>query len=150
MKTGAIIVILLLGFGIIFSLVMTNVGNHAIDAWAEYATRPDTAVDIIMQSRQTAAATPTRTGAAWLGAGLLAFSLVIMGAVVLFMQNGAEFLKQWRLVKKGSGGRQRWQPVPPVPHSPPLQLQDVSKVPTARPLPDGGYYEANHNNHHLG
>ncbi len=101
MKTAKLIIILILAFGTLFSLAVSVVGNHAIDTIAQAQAQPETATDIIMRSRSQPAVEPERRGnTGWLGAGLLALVLVVMGTAVFVMRGGTDLLKQWRLARK--------------------------------------------------
>jgi DNA-binding Lrp family transcriptional regulator len=44
-----------------FSLIVSSVGKHAVDAWAEQAAQPPSVTDTIMQSRQTPPVEPEPT-----------------------------------------------------------------------------------------
>ena len=138
MKALTIVLILVLVFGSLFSLAVSIVGNHAIDAMTEKAGNPS-ATDIIMKSRQTPAETADRSSAAWLGAGLLAIALVSMGAAVFVMRGGTDLLKQWRLAQKRPMHRRPVQPIPQVPYSP--HLREVPNVPPTRRLTEVRDYE---------
>lgn len=138
MKFVKVFIILIFVFGALFSAAVSIVGNHAIDVMAEQAANPS-AADIIMQSRQTPAVTPDRSSAGWLGAGLLAIVLVSLGAVYVSMKGGADFLKQWRLLRKKSGHNPVTRPLPYGPYSP--DLREIPGVPTARQLREVNDYE---------
>jgi len=97
-----------------FSLIVSSVGKHAVDAWAEQAAQPPSVTDTIMQSRQTPPVEPEyhRQGA-WFGAGLLALVVMVIGAMLFIMHGGAEFLRQWRLARKRPSHRQQAAPYLP-------------------------------------
>ena len=97
-----------------FSLIVSSVGQHAVDAWAEQAAQPPSVTDTIMQSRQTPPVEPEyhRHGA-WFGAGLLALVVLVIGAMLFIMHGGAEFLRQWRLARKRPSHRQHTAPYLP-------------------------------------
>ena len=115
MKTGGMILLLLLVVGLVSSVAVSAVGNRALDVWGEQALQPPSATDLIMQSRQTPPASPDSHNRAMLiGAGLLALTMVLIGAAVFTMQGGTELLRQWRLARKRPY-RHR-QPSPYIPH----------------------------------
>ncbi|MCP4423500.1 MAG: hypothetical protein GY803_03315 [Chloroflexi bacterium] len=136
MKVLTFILVLFLVFGSLFSLAVSIVGNHAIDAMTEQSPN---ATDIIMKSRQTPAHTADRLNMGWLGAGLLAIVLVSMGAVVFAMRGGSDLLKQWRLTFKKSTQRRPMPPLPYTPYSP--DLREIPNAPAARQMREVNEYE---------
>ncbi len=129
------LILLLLGLCLAaFSLMVSNVGNHAIDAWAAQAAQPPSVTDAIMQSRQTPPVEPEhRRNGVWLGAGLLALVVLLIGSLLFIMHGGAEFLRQWRLARKRPSPRPR-QPIPQAPYT--TDWAEFPHVPTLRYLPE--------------
>lgn len=137
MKFVKVFIILVFVFGALFSAAVSIVGNHAINVMAEQAANPS-AADLVFQSRQTPAVTADRTGAAWFGAGLLALSLVCVGAAVFTMKGGTDLLKQWRLARKRS---MQQRPMFPIQQAYPPNIQGPPITPTARQLREVNEYE---------
>jgi hypothetical protein len=71
----------------------------------------------------------------WLGAGLLAFLVVVVGGLVFLMQGGTQLLRQWRLTQKRPS-RRRNNPYPPnyLPHH--SNWPEIDNVPAVRYLPE--------------
>jgi hypothetical protein len=135
MNAIKVIVILALLCLIVLALALSVVGNHAVDALAEQARQPDSATDLIFRSRQLAPADPiTRRQSGWLGAGLLALFLVLLGAMLFLMQGGSEFLRQWRLTRKRPSSHTRRYP--PDTHPNAVHWTELPHVPTVRYLPE--------------
>ena len=132
-----LILILVLLFGVLFSLAMLTSGNHAIDTIANHAEQQQTAVDIVLQSRQTAPAAPPAARNGWLGAGMLTLFLVVTGVIILFLFRGEKFIKQWRLMTKGQGR----QPLQRTPYAPfgeyPQNVPTITNARRVQLLEDG-------------
>ena len=112
------------------TFVVSLAANQAIEAYAEIAMQPQSAADLIITSRTTAPA--DRSNAGWLGAGLVALTLVGLGAVAFTMKGGTDFLKQWRLLnKKNKGQGQR----PYATQLAPQPYNELPSIPTPRRLP---------------
>jgi len=127
-----LILILVLMLGVLFSLATLTAGNHAIDTMASQANQQQTAVDIVLQSRQTPPAAPPAARNGWLGAGMLTLFLVVTGVVILFLFRGEKFIKQWRLMTRG----QRRQPLQRTPYAPFGEYpQNVPTITNARRVP---------------
>ena len=80
------IIILALLCGIVLAVALAAVGNQAVDAIAQQAQQPESAAEIILQSRQTAPAAPPSSWSGLSAAGLLALLLVALGAGLLLMR----------------------------------------------------------------
>lgn len=114
MKSLGLVLLLLCLCLAAFSLIVSSVGQHAVDAWTEQAAQPPSVTDTIMQSRQTPPVEPEhRRQGAWFGAGLLALVVLVIGAMLFIMHGGAEFLRQWRLARKRPSHRQHAAPYLP-------------------------------------
>ena len=134
MKPLGLILLLLCLCLAAFSLTLGSVGQHAIDALAEQAAAPPSVSDTIMQSRQTPPVAPhSRQNGMWLGAGLLALVVVVIGGLLFLMHGGAELLRQWRLARKRPLSRPR-HTLPQAPY--PTGWPETPRVPTARYLPE--------------
>lgn len=107
------------------SFIFSLSAGDAIATAADMAVQPDSAADLIIRSRTTAP--DSRAGTLWFGAGILALALVGIGAAVITMKGGTEFLKQLRLLKKKQS-RQR------QPHLPPVYEPPYSELPAVRPV----------------
>jgi hypothetical protein len=128
MKVSEALLLFLLLIGLACGVVTSQVGSHAVDVWAAQAQQPASATDTILQSRQTPPAAPeNRSSALWLGAGLLAIALVLLGSVLFTMRGGSELMRQWRLMQRRSAHRP-----PPVRYMPEATW---SELPSARPVP---------------
>lgn len=106
-------------------LVISLAADQAIITAADMAMQPDSASDIIIRSRTTAPA--DRSNAGWLGAGLVALTIVGLGGVFVSMKGGAEFFKQFRLLKKSNKRQREQQP----PYLQPAYEPPYSELPTA-------------------
>lgn len=106
--------------GVILSLA----AEQAIATAADVVMQPDSAADLIIRSRTTAPV--DRSGTLWFGAGILALALVAIGAAVVVMRGGTDFLKQLRLLKK------RQRPPQQRPHPLPIQQIPYGEPPTIR------------------
>lgn len=127
MRVNGAVLLLLLIVCIALALALGQVGSQAVNVWAEQAQQPPSAADTILQSRQTPAVTPDDgSRVAWLGAGLLAVTLVVLGAVLFTMRGGAELLRQWRLARKRPSRRRQQTPYPPT--------VTWTEIPQARPV----------------
>jgi peptidoglycan biosynthesis protein MviN/MurJ (putative lipid II flippase) len=136
MSPVKVIMILALLLGILLALALAIVGNHAVDKLAEQASQPVSATELILRSRETAPVTPSNSGnASWLGAGLLALLVVVIGGLVFAMQGGAQFLRQLRLLRKRQSrhARRRYTPdyLPPNTDWP-----EIRNTPSVRYLPE--------------
>lgn len=131
----AVGLILLVG-AVLFVVALVNVGNHAVDVVASQAVQPDSATDLIMQSRKTAAVEPAQSqNTGWWGAGLLAFGIVLIGGAVFLFRGGAEFLRQWRLTLKPSARHQHRSRSPQAtPYYP--TWPELPTTPSLRYLPE--------------
>ncbi|MBK8985362.1 MAG: hypothetical protein IPM39_04655 [Chloroflexi bacterium] len=130
---GSVLLLLLLCLAA-FGLIVSSVGKHAVDAWAEQAAQPPSVTDTIMQSRQTPPVEPKyRRHGAWFGAGLLALVVLVIGSLLFIMHGGTEFLRQWRLARKRPSPRPR-QPIPQSPYT--TDWAELPHVPTLRYLPE--------------
>lgn len=141
-----LILILVLVFGVLFSMALLTTGNHAIDTLASQANQQQTAVEIILESRQTPPAAPPAARNGWLGAGMLTMFLTVSGVIILFLIRGEMFIKQWRLMTKGKG-RKSIQHTPYAPYS--ENPQNVPTITNARrvPLLEDQSYEQDNFNH---
>lgn len=120
-----VIAVLGLAFGILLALALLASGPAVVDATANHAARQKTVSELVMESRQTAPHNaPPRSAAALYGAGLLAVALLGIGAVVVVMRGGTDYLKQLRLLRR-QGTRSLRQPYP---------QQTIDDVPAVRPL----------------
>lgn len=140
-----LILILVLLFGVLFSLAMLTTGNHAIDTIASQANQQQTAVDIVLQSRQTAPAAPPAARNGWLGTMLLMLFLVVSGVAVALMWRGEKFIKAWRLLRK-----KQQQPLQHIPYAPYGEYpSNVPTITNARrvPLLEDQSYEQDDFNH---
>lgn len=104
-------------------LVISLAADDAIATAADVAGRPKSAADLIMDSRTTAPA--DRSSAGWIGAALVAVTVVGLGGAYVAMRGGSDFLRQWRLLKK-SNNRQQGQ----RPYLPPMQQPIYDELPT--------------------
>lgn len=128
MRLHGTILLLLLFLCLTLAVAVDRVGNQAVDVWAEQSQRPQSATNVILQSRQTPPVSPDNGNrTAWFGAGLLALTLVIMGSVLFAMRGGAELLRQWRLVRRRPSRRASHNPYlpentwPELPPAPPVR-----------------------------
>jgi hypothetical protein len=136
MSPVKVIVILALLLGILLALALAIVGNHAVDKLAEQASQPVSATELILRSRETAPVAPSNSGnASWLGAGLLALLIVVIGGLVFAMQGGAQFLRQLRLLRKRPSRHARRRYTPDyLPHN--NNWPEIRNAPTVRYLPE--------------
>ena len=136
MSPVKVIVILALLLGILLALAFTIVGNHAVDKLAEQASQPVSATELILRSRETAPVAPSNSSnASWLGAGLLALLVVMIGGLVFVMQSGAQLLRQWRLVQKRPSRRRNRPYVPDyIPYN--NDWPQIRNTPSVRYLPE--------------
>lgn len=122
---------IILGIVLLFmamTIALSRAADHAVDAYAIAQAQPPSAVDTILQSRQTPPrVADSHTG----GAGMLALGLVLAAAVVLTLRSGGDFLRQWRLLQRG----RRKRPSPPPSISTPAPIPPVSSAPPAPPVP---------------
>lgn len=119
-----VIAVLGLAFGILLALALLASGPAVVDATANHAARQKTVSELVMESRQTAPHNaPPRSAAALYGAGLLAVALLGIGAVLVMMRGGTDFLKQLRLMRRQArrSPHQSWQ-------------QAINEVPPVQPL----------------
>lgn len=132
-----IIIVLALLCGILFAVAIAVVGNHAVDAIAQQAGEPESAAEIILQSRQISPTALPITRSEFSTAGLLVLVLVAVGACLLFMRGTADLLKQWRLARKRPSRRSRQTPYVPTWVEPPSR-PTVSQLPEVNhdSLPD--------------
>lgn len=138
-----LILILVLMFGVLFSLALLTTGNHAIDTIANHAEQQQTALDIVLQSRQTAPAPAPSNNPVWLPVGIFALFLVVSGIAILALFRGEKFIKAWRLLKKKqqqSIGRVSYSPYADYPQDVPM-IRNVRNVPMLR---DGQNEQVNH------
>jgi hypothetical protein len=136
MSPVKVIVILALLLGILLALAIAMVGNHAVDKLAEQASQPVSATELILRSRETAPVAPSNSGnASWLGAGLLALLIVVIGGLVFAMQGGAQFLRQLRLLRKRPSRRRNRPYVPDyTPYN--NDWPEIRNTPSERYLPE--------------
>lgn len=112
------------------SFFLSLAAETAVNRTADYMERPSSAVDAVMRSRETAAATPDSNGLMIIG--FLAVALLIAGAIIFMLRGGGEFLRQWRLtMRKQPAGPGR----PFLPQAQYGQWTDVPQVPGARRVP---------------
>lgn len=101
MKQAGAVLLLFLFLTVALSAALSRVGTHAVDVWAEQASRPLSATEAVLQSRQTPVEDDSSNGrSSWWGAGLLALGLVVMGGILFLLRGGTAFLRQWRLLWK--------------------------------------------------
>lgn len=121
------------------SFFISTASNTAVNRHYDYLERPQSATDLIMASRQVA---PDEPGGppAWLGAGLLAITLIIGVGVVFLMRGGADLVRQMRLARKQA---QRaalaplsWQPFQEMQELPPMHR--LPAMPQTPQLPANG------------
>ena len=138
MKPVGQILLLTLLLALACGLALSSVGNHALDKWAEQAERPLSATDTIMLSRQTPAISDHDNNlTTWLGAGLLALTMLLLGTTLFLMRGGAELLRQWRLARKRPSARQQNRHPRPYHNTPYLtQWTELPSVPPVRYLPE--------------
>ena len=133
MKQAGAVLLLFLLLGLALSAALSRVGVHAVDVWAEQASRPMSATEAVLHSRQTPEASSQPNGrAGWWGAGLLALGVVIVGGILLLLRSGTTFLRQWRLLRKRPSQRRQAPPFVPdyLPLYPePSQARPVPRVP---------------------
>jgi hypothetical protein len=136
MSPVKVIVILALLLGILLALALAIVGNNAVDKLAEQASQPVSATELILRSRETAPVVPSNSGnASWLGAGLLALLVVVIGGLVFSMQGGAQFLRQLRLLRKRPSRRRNRPYVPDyTPYN--NDWPEIRNTPSVRYLPE--------------
>lgn len=132
MRLHGTILLLLLFLCLALAVAVDRVGNHAVAVWAEHSQQPQSATNVILQSRQTPPVSPDNDNrTAWFGAGLLAVTLVLMGSALFTMRGGAELLRQWRLSRKRPSRRSYH-----VPYLPENTLPELPPAPPARYLPE--------------
>ncbi len=124
MRTALFLILLLLFLAV--TIALSRAAERAVDVYADMQTRPSSAVETVLQSRQTPPLPNAARGGS--GVGWFAFALVIVGACVAVLRSGGEFLRQWRLLRRRQRPSHPPQVVPPAPQR---QLPPVSEVQNA-------------------
>jgi len=128
-----ILVLLVLG-GLLLAAVVLAISrsaDHAVDAYVAIQAQPDSAAELALLSRQTPPIAVDHTRS-WAGAGLLALALVVVGAMVIVLRGGTDFLRQWRLVRRRPAplSSQPCTPTPPpLPGTIPYYAPPVDNLP---------------------
>jgi hypothetical protein len=129
MKQGTVIIALLFITLLLGSIPLTTAVNRHYD----HIERPQSAVDMIMLSRQTPAENTGRTGAYLTFTGLLALIIAIAAGILAYLKYGAEFFKQIRLGRKKQHKRHSYHPAL-------REVPNVPRLPTVTPYEDSDYY----------
>lgn len=141
----ALLIILLF---LALTIALSRAAERAVDAYTALEERPYSAVDVVLESRQTP---PVSSPAERNQAGWLALGLVAVAAVIALLRTGSDFLRQMRLLRRRQPLRQpRPSPTqPPLPGEiPPVYPPSVPRIPPARPadnipsLPPGEPWES--------
>lgn len=114
---------LLLLFTLIVTIALSRAAIYAVDVYASIQTQPSSAVETVLQSRQTPPlpnAAHDSTVISWLALGLL-----LVGTGIAFLRSGGEFLRQWRLLQRRQRPYRSPQVIPPTL---PPQIPPVSEV----------------------
>ena len=141
MKQAGAVLLLFLFLTVALSAAVSRVGTHAVDVWAEQASRPLSATEAVLQSRQTPVEAGDSNGrSGWWGAGLLALGLVVVGGILFLLRGGSAFLRQWRLLWKRPSARRAYPRTiqGTVPHYPEYpEAEPVRAVRRTPYLPEG-------------
>ncbi|MBX3058282.1 MAG: hypothetical protein KF770_17605 [Anaerolineae bacterium] len=119
--------LLLFVFLAIAFIAIGAAARPALDTAVTLAAQPDSVADTIMRSRQTPPVAPARGGHGWMVAAVIGIGAAAVAGMLAYLNFGAEFLRQRRLLNRRQSHAPRT--LPPMPHAPMLPGQQPYQLP---------------------
>lgn len=137
MKITALLLFVFLAFAFI---AIGAAARPALDTAVTLAAHPDSVADTVMRSRQTPPVAPAGGSRGWIVAAVLGIGVAAVGGVLAYLNFGAEFLRQRRLLNRRPGALPRAPyPIPIMPPAPMLPGQQPYQLPSPDYTAGEGY-----------
>lgn len=135
-----LITLLLLVFLAFAFIAIGAAARPALDTAVTLAAQPDSVADTVMRSRQTPPVAPAGGSRGWIVAAVLGIGVAAVGGVLAYLNFGAEFLRQRRLLNRRPGAPPRAPyPIPIMPPAPMLPGQQPYQLPSPDYTAGEGY-----------